>query len=204
LTSTLASNRLELATLMPNVSCERCHGPGRAHVEAARRGEDTLTMRMGHDRADPSVEVVLCGGCHRLPRAISPSRLRPDNVQLVRFQGVGISLSSCYADGLSGLRCISCHEPHDRLSTDHAAYEAVCLSCHGTGSKANQSVCPVSPAAKCIDCHMPRRNVSENESFTDHWIRKPDPAAKPGGIARPSGPLNDQSARTRPPTAAPA
>jgi hypothetical protein len=195
LTSTLASNRLELATLIPNVSCERCHGPGRAHVEAARRGEDELTMRMGHDRVEPSVEVGLCGGCHRLPRLISATRLRPDNLQLARFQGVGISLSSCYADGLSGLRCVSCHNPHDRVSTDHAAYEAVCLSCHGSGSNSKQEACPVSPTAKCIDCHMPRRGTSKNGEFTDHWIRKPDPVAKPGGDRSPTAAGRSRSDR---------
>ena len=29
---------LDEATMIPNVSCERCHGPAREHVEAARRG----------------------------------------------------------------------------------------------------------------------------------------------------------------------
>ena len=46
LTSTLAANRLETSTMIPNVSCERCHGPGRSHIEAARRGQDGLTTPM--------------------------------------------------------------------------------------------------------------------------------------------------------------
>ena len=32
-------------TMIPNVSCERCHGPGRAHVEAARRGAPSPNFR---------------------------------------------------------------------------------------------------------------------------------------------------------------
>ena len=174
LTSTLDSNRLEPATLIPGVSCERCHGPGRAHVEAARRGEEGLTMRMGHERGEPWVEVNQCGSCHRVPRDVSSGQLRPDNPQIARFQGVGISLSACYARGLGGLRCISCHDPHDRISTDRVAYEAVCLSCHSADSKPKPRICPTSPASKCIDCHMPRREISGNGWFTDHWIRKPD------------------------------
>ena len=209
LTSTLASNRLEPATLIPNVSCERCHGPGRSHVEAARRGESELTMRMGRDRVEASVEVGLCGSCHRLPRAIASSKLRPENPEIVRFQGVGISLSSCYADGLSGLRCTSCHDPHDRTSTDHAAYVAVCLSCHRAESTSKQKPCPVSPAAKCIDCHMTRRAIGGNGTFTDHWIRKPEPApARVGGadfpVTRPAAGRHAGPARIRPPRAAPA
>jgi hypothetical protein len=175
LTSTLARNRLEPATLIPNVSCERCHGPARAHVERARRGETDLTMPMGHEGPEPSVEIRLCGECHRLPKDIAQPRLRPDNLRIVRFQPVGLSMSACYADGLSGLRCTSCHDPHDRVSIDRAAYEATCLSCHPSGSK--QMACPISPMAQCIDCHMPRRKIAKNGDFTDHWIRKPDPAA---------------------------
>jgi hypothetical protein len=184
LTSTLERDRLEPATLIPNVSCERCHGPGQVHIEAARRGASDLTMDLGPKGVEPSVEVALCGECHRLPRALSASSLRPDNLQIVRFQSVGISLSPCYADGRSGLRCGSCHEPHDRVSTDHAVYESVCLQCHAVGSRLKQAACPVSPGARCIACHMPRRDVPGNGPFTDHWIRKPDRAAKPDAATR--------------------
>ena len=140
-----------------------------------------LTMRMGLDRVEPYVEVRLCGECHRLPHTISGGKLNHDNLEIVRYQGVGISLSSCYAKGQSGLRCVSCHEPHDRVSTDLVAYAAVCLSCHGTDTTSKQKPCPVSPASRCIDCHMPRREGSGNIWFTDHWIRRPDSTAIPGG-----------------------
>jgi predicted CXXCH cytochrome family protein len=188
LTSTLAANRLETSTLIPNVSCERCHGPGRSHIEAARRGQDGLTMPMGRDRAEPWVEVNLCGECHRRPRDVSSAALRPENIQLVRYQGVGISLSWCYADGRSGLRCASCHDPHDRASTDRVKYEAVCLSCHGSVAKpkSKPGACPVSPAIGCIECHMPRRELPGNGWFTDHWIRNPARPAKPGGDRPPA------------------
>jgi hypothetical protein len=177
LTSTLAATRLEPATLIPNVTCERCHGPGRAHIEAARKSESELTMALGQNRAGPSVEITLCGECHRLPPSLSAASIRPDNVQIVRFQSVGLSVSPCYAEGQSGLRCVSCHDPHDRASSDHAAYVSVCLQCHqaGSRSKSKQATCPVSPATRCIECHMPRREVSGNGFFTDHWIRKPEP-----------------------------
>ena len=35
---------IEPAAIMPDVSCERCHGPGRSHVEAARRGDKVAPM----------------------------------------------------------------------------------------------------------------------------------------------------------------
>ena len=46
-TATSAESRelLDVATMIPNVNCERCHGPAKAHVEAARRGESELGSR---------------------------------------------------------------------------------------------------------------------------------------------------------------
>ena len=173
LTSTLAQKQLETATMLPNVSCERCHGPGRDHVDAARRGETDLNMPMGQDPVQPWVEVNLCGECHRLPRLVSASSMSPDNPGIVRFQGVGISMSACYAKGTGGLRCTTCHDPHDRAASDHTHYEAACLSCHRSAPA--QKACPISPATNCVGCHMPRREVSGNGVFTDHWIRKPTP-----------------------------
>jgi hypothetical protein len=188
LTSTLASTRLDLSSLIPNVTCESCHGPGRDHVEAARRGQDELTMPMGYDRPEPWVEVNLCGGCHKLPPDLAGDQLSPDNNELARLQGVGISLSPCYAQGRSGLRCVACHDPHDRVSHDRTRYEAACLACHGTASKRDSKPgeCPVSPQSGCIGCHMPRREVSGKAWFTDHWIRKPARSTGPGGDRSPA------------------
>jgi hypothetical protein len=188
LTSTAQGKRLETATLLPNVSCERCHGPGRDHVAAARKGEAELTMRMGYEQVQPWVEVNLCGECHRLPSTVSFSSIRPENPSMVRFQGVGISMSACYAKGLGSLRCTTCHDPHDRASSDHTHYEAACLSCHRMGIA--PKVCSVSPEAKCVSCHMPRREIPGNGTFTDHWIRKPTPKRSDppkGEAARKSG-----------------
>ena len=52
LTSRHGRDRLDLDELMPNVSCERCHGPGRSHIEAARRGApaEELIMPLGPER----------------------------------------------------------------------------------------------------------------------------------------------------------
>ena len=57
------------ATMIPNISCERCHGPGRAHVLKARRGasESELSLPFGPDGWTADTQMKLCGECHRHP-----------------------------------------------------------------------------------------------------------------------------------------
>ena len=161
---------LDEATMIPDVGCERCHGPGRAHVQAARRGagESDLAMPFGLGNWTTADEFRLCGACHRLPEMGDRAVIRPDTNWLVRFQPIGLMQSACYRQSQGGLSCTTCHDPHARTSTDLAAYEAVCLSCHRGPSK---TPCKVSPATGCIACHMPRRDAARGMMMTDHWIR---------------------------------
>ena len=167
---------VDARTMIPNVSCERCHGPAGAHVEAARRGlvGEPLAMPAGPGRSTPASEIRLCGGCHRLPEMITPGSIRTDNPVLVRHQPVGLLQSACYRGSRGALACTTCHDPHARASRDRTAYEAACLACHDGPAG---TPCPVSPASGCVDCHMPRRDVARGMLLTDHWIRKtPTPA----------------------------
>jgi len=178
-TSSRGPSVLDVATMIPNVSCERCHGPGRSHVEKARGGAplEALTMPFGPDRWTAESQVRLCGECHRLPEKLKPGSIRPDNPTLARFPSVGLMQSKCYTDSGGALSCTTCHDPHDRVSTDQAAYESACLSCH---QGAKQRACSVSPRSGCVSCHMPKRVVGRELSFSDHWIRvRPTGPRKP-------------------------
>jgi predicted CXXCH cytochrome family protein len=188
LISNRSSSQLDTATMVANVTCERCHGPGREHIDAVRRGEAERKTFTAPDLDEPFVQFMLCGECHRTPGMVADAKIHPDNSEIVRFQPVGLSKSPCYRKGGSTLKCTSCHEPHSRVSTDRAGYDALCLSCH---QSANQRICSVSPRAKCIECHMPRRKVSGDSVFTDHWIRIPTPqkAGRPPRAEQPTSPL---------------
>jgi Cytochrome c554 and c-prime/Doubled CXXCH motif (Paired_CXXCH_1) len=161
---------LDEATMIADVGCESCHGPGRTHVEAAKRGSaaEFLAMPFGLDRGNIDDEIRMCGACHRLPANVELERIAADDPSLVRFPPVGLLQSACYRMSPGALSCSSCHDPHARTSTDLAGYEAVCLSCHRARSPTS---CNVSPATGCIPCHMPRRDVSHGVLMTDHWIR---------------------------------
>jgi hypothetical protein len=167
-TSDRSATELDLATLIPNVSCERCHGPGQAHVDAARRGEGTLTMPFGPESWTAHELTKACGECHRLAEMAPASAIQAGNPTLVRFQTIGLPQSPCYRRSEGRLSCVTCHEPHSRTSTDRPAYMAICLDCHQARP---QTTCPVSPRDGCLDCHMPRQDAGNGMLFTDHWIR---------------------------------
>jgi hypothetical protein len=175
---------LDEATMIPNVGCESCHGPARAHIAAAHAGAKpaALTLPFGPDRSSPGDELRLCGRCHRLPETIGRDLIRPENPTLVRFQPVGLMQSACYRQSEGKLTCSTCHNPHTRPSTDVREYESICLSCH---QPPGQTSCPVSPATGCIGCHMPRRDATRGMMLSDHWIR-----ARPESRSGPGSPVN--------------
>jgi hypothetical protein len=176
--------RIDESTMIASVSCERCHGPGRAHVEAARGDAPNpeLALPLGPGRDSAEAQLKLCGACHRHPSRAHPGDITEDDPRLARFQPVGLMQSKCYLKSGGALSCVTCHDPHARASADRQSYEAACLHCHVPGSPAAGSgrpdeatssgrSCPVSPAERCVECHMPRVDSGQHVLFTDHWIR---------------------------------
>jgi predicted CXXCH cytochrome family protein len=203
--SALNPQRLDEETMIPNVSCERCHGPGRAHVATARAGApaDRLTLPFGPDQWTAESQMLLCGACHRHPSRARPGQIRADDPFLARFQPVGIMQSRCYRESGGTFSCVSCHDPHARASADRASYNPICLSCHAGPSAAPQppassgpiverpkpksqpaAPCPVVPRGDCVECHMPPVDSGQHVLFTDHWIRIRRPG-EPAGATRP-------------------
>ena len=167
-TSASGPDLLRFDEMIPNVSCERCHGPATDHLAAARAGSAIPPMPFGPERWTADAQMTLCGKCHRHPSETFPGGLRPDRPSLARFQPVGIMQSKCYQASAGALSCVSCHDPHARASTDLGGYEATCLSCHKADP---QVVCRVSPGGDCLRCHMPLVDTGQRVLFTDHWIR---------------------------------
>jgi hypothetical protein len=168
-----------------NVGCERCHGPGKEHVEAVKAGGPPAHV-WDYRTASADTILRLCGECHRSPGAIPANELEtsPD---LPRFAGTALAASKCYRLSNGRLSCVSCHNPHARVSTDPVAYNRVCQSCH-TGKPEAQKLCPVNRTSGCVSCHMPARSLGDPDEvkFHSHYI-KPYPGQQVRNPIPPGG-----------------
>ena len=155
------------------VRCERCHGPGRTHVEAATGGlplQDTI--------ANPGAlagfaQIQMCGACHGRPpqdNEFDALELLERTPHSVRFPSQRIVLSRCFNETFGELACTACHDPHGDVADEAHSFDASCLSCHSTAHRRDAAVCSVG-TADCSTCHMPKERVMRHSMFSDHWIR---------------------------------
>ncbi len=153
--------------VVPNVGCERCHGPRKKHVELAHLGhaEEAKPM-LQYETAESYMDA--CSTCHRDETSIQPDAT-PN--ELARFQPYGIKRSRCYLESPDKMTCSTCHDPHDTVSHNRVVSIDQCKQCHGD---ALSSECSHQPAGDCIKCHMPAVEWTSGISFHDHWIRIPD------------------------------
>ena len=192
-----SGDKLDLGRSRLGVTCERCHGPGRRHVEAAWRGEFAPIGDRPFERAMQSVrsdvewreqaairDLRVCGDCHG-GHAINPNV--PD-LFLSRFPIAALPRSKCFERSLGKLLCTDCHDPHSNAEhADMSPYVQVCLRCHGASAEStsessressrrrprrppNPVLCPVNATDGCIGCHMPKREPVFRGTFTHHRI----------------------------------
>jgi predicted CXXCH cytochrome family protein len=143
----------------PAIGCQRCHGPGEAHVQARRRGEavggafDATVVNPRH--LPPLLRDNVCQQCHLqgekrvVRRGRGPFDYRP-GLPLHLFwsvfargpeagdsyKAVGhveqMQASRCFRASAGQMSCTTCHDPHRQPAPDErvSEYRRKCLDCH--------------------------------------------------------------------------
>ncbi len=182
------------------ISCERCHGPGRRHVEFHRdHPEEQTGQHIVHPSDLPRRrQLDICGQCHSGSFSLIGDAFtyRPGEdlgkyhkLRDPDFEGVGgihtsnqltrLSRSKCFQS--SEMTCTSCHDPHQNQRGDTAVFTRRCLECHQPAHCGMSDQLGDKVAANCVTCHMPK---GDNEGMTlrvsqgkftvtmiDHYIR---------------------------------
>jgi hypothetical protein len=179
-TASTAAGAFDRTGLIPGVTCEACHGPGRRHVELVeqKRLGPALQAILDPASLDPAGSVDFCGACHATFWDVKLAGEK--GVAALRSQPNRLQSSKCWGDGDARMTCVVCHDPHVPLVREAAHYDRRCLRCHvqKTGDVAAKPTkdqpgraCPVA-TQNCTHCHMPKYDVAGmHHEFTDHMIR---------------------------------
>ena len=174
------------STELTAVSCDRCHGPGDAHVRHPAKGNIINPPKLARVERDS-----ICEQCHLegATRILNPGKRWMDfragqaaegtfaTYVLSGGQNSGISAvdhveqlgqSKCVRASGGKLWCGSCHNPHEAAVNRAQEIKSVCTSCHPRLSRAAH------PAGQteCTSCHMPSGSTTDipHAARTDHRI----------------------------------
>jgi len=193
-----APNRYKKTGFVVGITCEKCHGPGRAHSQqyASKNVAGGESRILNPARFARERQMDLCAWCH----AGHGSALRPvfsyepgqPLDQYIEFpatvpdapvdvHGSQVELlkkSRCFAS--SPMSCLTCHNVH-LPQHDLASFSERCLTCHkaescGMFAKQGKQI-----ASNCIDCHMPKQETNlivfdangrkAKPEVRNHWIK---------------------------------
>jgi hypothetical protein len=202
-------NRYNTSGFSLGVECEKCHGPGREHIqqERAKPVVPAAVAILNPARFSRDRQMDLCAWCHAghgqtlrpsfsyLPGEPLDEYLQlppPDPGAPLDVHGNQVELlkqSRCFRS--SNMTCLTCHNVH-RTQHDVTEFSQRCLGCHKPESATFTR--PGHPLTKnCIDCHMPRQETNQivfdwkgtklRPQVTNHWI-KVYPVAKTSAMNR--------------------
>jgi len=184
-------NRYRPDSFVLGVTCERCHGPGREHVEFHRTHPGAPAAQAIVQPAmlprDRLTEV--CTQCHAnytKPRgptlSYRPGQPLAEYFRLaettypeqdhVANQVKYLRESKCYQKSET-LTCVTCHDPHKPHEPGQsAAGRQSCLKCHQPEACGDRPNLPAAVRDDCVGCHM-RKQVWMNVHFhtaTDRYF----------------------------------
>lgn len=191
-----SANQYRQQNAILGVTCERCHGPGRDHVQHHEKNpQDDVPhaivqpVSLSRDR-----QTDLCIQCHsnyinpRGPalsyrpgepldhayRPVTPKHSEDDHVaNQIHY----LKQSACFQKS-DTLTCITCHDPHEPPSDSHTRLvQNACSKCHQPADCGEQPRLPEAVRPNCTGCHMPKRikvNVNfqtKNDDFVPPILR---------------------------------
>ena len=172
-----ALNSISPNNMVLGISCEKCHGPGRPHIEHHRQfPDDRVAKQIVHPgKLSAERQMDICMLCHSgIGDMLLPSfSFRPgmklseylqtqppqdefegsvhSNNQLVRLEK-----SRCFQESES-MTCITCHDPHHHERGQTKLFSKRCQTCHSLEACGKFEEQGESIQKDCISCHMPRR-----------------------------------------------
>jgi tetratricopeptide (TPR) repeat protein len=163
-------NQYRRESLLLGVTCERCHGTGKAHTDYHRANPGQPARTVLHPgKLDRERSMDLCAQCHtNVKRRGAPFSYRPGQPLEGSFRAVqpkysednivgnqvqALRASRCFQK--SDMTCTTCHDPHSVQQP--AEVRAVCLKCHTPESCKEQPRLPVAVRSDCTGCHTPPR-----------------------------------------------
>jgi tetratricopeptide (TPR) repeat protein len=193
------------ATIPEGIDCQRCHGPGRAHAEAAGRKAPPDSIRraiVNPARLSRARQLDVCLQCHLeptsspLPNVVAkfehgPFDYRPGEPltdYLVFFDRPPVAADDRFEIAHAGYRlqkskcfqqssmtCSTCHNPHD-IPRGEQAFALSNAACRKCHASAHAASVPGD--GNCAACHMPRRRTDDavHVVMTDHFIQRRRPA----------------------------
>ena len=165
------------------ITCERCHGPGEAHLQGgpivnpaklAPRRRDEVCMqchmegKVAIERAGHHVYEYRPGD--ELSKFVT-YYVMSNNARLGAVSQVeALAQSTCKKKSGDSMSCTTCHEPHYSPPADEriAYYRGKCIGCHGVSfGKKHHADRP-----DCTECHMSRSSSADvmHTQVTDHRI----------------------------------
>lgn len=178
-----------------SVTCERCHGPAKTHVEHHRAHplEKTAANILNPKHLSRERLMDLCAQCHtntvrfrQPPFSYRPGEALDDYFRVLNMrypeedrvanQVRYLQESRCYQQSET-LTCITCHDPHTKKSADDPVTSSrSCVACHQPEVCGERTRLPEAVQNHCVSCHMPKRNkVQVNFETADGEIAFPAP-----------------------------
>lgn len=178
---------------IPNgIDCERCHGPGEAHIKQKLAGNIIDTSKfidysiVNPGKLPTDLLFDVCQRCHLQGTAVlaegkSFLDFKPGNhlkeimdIYLPKYENDNSFIMASHVERLkesacfksSEMTCISCHNPHKSVTTTSSSYfDAKCMKCHDLCNEEENT-------NNCTSCHMPTSSSSDipHVSITDHKI----------------------------------